>query len=153
MYENVELPDGMSPDTLEHLMDPKNYGKLDKPSCVGVAVDEKTGEYVIFYLLTENENFIKDVRFATNGCQDTVVVGSMFSSMIKDNDFDYAKKAIKKLYEKLGDMSAQQEICANIVFSSFVASIMNYENILNGKTEEMHVIKMGQSCDSGENNE
>jgi len=41
MYENVELPAGMSPETLEHLMDPKNYGKLEEQSCVGVAVDEK----------------------------------------------------------------------------------------------------------------
>lgn len=153
MFENVELPEGMSPETLEHLMDPKNYGKLEEPSCVGVAVDEKTGEYVIFYLRIINETFIEDIRFATNGCQDTVVVGSMFSGMIKDNDFDYAKKAIKKLYEKLGNMTTQQEICANIVFSSFIASIMNYQNILNGKTEEMHVIKMGESCDMGENNE
>ena len=76
---------------------------------------KKTGEYVIFYLLVKNKNFIENLRFATNGCQDTVVVGSMFSAMTKDNDFDYAKKAIKKIYEKLGNMTTQQEICANIL--------------------------------------
>jgi nitrogen fixation NifU-like protein len=149
MYENVELPEGMNPETLEHLMDPKNYGKLENPSCVGVAVDEKTGEYVIFYTLLEGE-IIKDAKYATNGCQDTVVIGSMFTQMIINNDVEYAKGAIKKMTEKLGAMTVQQQVCADIVFSSFIASMINYENITNGKTEEMHVLKMKESCE-GEN--
>ena len=149
MYENVELPEGMSAETLEHLMDPKNYGKLDAPSCVGVAVDEKTGEYVIFYTLLEG-TIIKDAKYATNGCQDTVVIGSMFTQMIINNDVAYAKGAIQKMNEKLGVMSAQQQVCADIVFSGFIASMINYENITGGKSEEMHVLKMKESCE-GEN--
>ena len=149
MFENVKLPEGLNPETLEHLMDPKNYGKLENPSCVGVAVDEKTGEYVIFYTLLEGEN-IKDAKFATNGCQDTVVIGSMFSEMIIGNDTSYAQNAIKKMHEKLGGMSQQQQVCADIVFSAFVASMINYEHKNEGKEEEMHILKMKESCE-GEN--
>jgi len=147
MFENVKMPEGMSPEILEHLMSPKNYGKLENPSCVGVALDEKTGEYVIFYTLLD-EDTIKDVRYATNGCQDTVVIGSMFTDMIKDNNLEYADKAIQKMQEKLGSLTPQQQICADIVFSSFVASMKNYENLQNGKTEEMHVLKMKDSCEA-----
>ena len=150
--DNIELPEGMNPETLMHLMDPKNYGKLDEPSCIGVAVDEKTGEYVIFYTLLEGE-VVKDVRFATNGCQDTVVVGSMFTEMIKGNDIEYAQGAIQKLNKKLGGTTPQQQICADMVLSSFVASMMNYENLQNGKTEEMHVLKMKESCETEEEQE
>lgn len=149
MYEDVKMPEGMNPETLEHLMNPKNYGKLENPTCVGVAVDEKTGEYVIFYTLLDGD-IIKDARFATNGCQDTVVIGSMFSDMIIGNDTAYAQGAIKKMHEKLGVMSPQQQVCADIVFSSFVASMINYEHISQGKEEEMHVLKMKDSCE-GEN--
>ena len=149
MYEDVKMPEGMNPETLEHLMNPKNYGKLDNPSCVGVAVDEKTGEYVIFYTLLESDT-IKDARYATNGCQDTVVIGSMFSDMIIGNDTAYAQGAIKKMHEKLGVMSPQQQVCADIVFSGFVASMINYEHISEGQDEEMHVLKMKDSCE-GEN--
>jgi nitrogen fixation NifU-like protein len=141
------MPEGMNPETLEHLMSPKNYGKLDLANGIGVALDEKTKEYVIFYTLIDEE-IVKDVRFATNGCQDTVVIGSMFSEMIKNNNLDYANGAITKMHEKLGKLSAQQQICADIVFSSFIASVKNYENVLTGIEEELHLFKMKDSCEA-----
>ena len=155
MFENTKMPEGMNPEILEHLMDPKNYGKLDEPSCIGVAMDEKTKEYVIFYTLLEDK-IIKDVRYATNGCQDTVVIGSMFTEMIKDNDLEYANKAVEKITAKLGNLSAQQQICADIVFSAFMASLQNFENLKNGAEEELHLFKMKESCEAenmGEKNE
>lgn len=147
MFEDVKMPEGMKPEVLEHLMHPKNYGKLENPSGVGVALDEKTKEYVIFYLLLE-DGLVKDLKFATNGCQDTVVIGSMFSEMLKDNDLDYANGAIAKITEKLGTLSAQQQVCSDIVFSAFAASIRNYENIQNGIEEELHLFKMKESCET-----
>jgi len=157
MFENVKMPEGMSSETLEHLMNPKNYGKLENPSCIGVALDEKTKEYVIFYTILDN-GIVKDVRYATNGCQDTVVIGSMFSEMIKDNDLDYANGAIAKMHEKLGDMTPQQKICAEIVFTAFIASVKNFENLQDGQEEELHLLKMKESCEAenmptGANNE
>ncbi len=147
MFENTKMPEGMSSETLEHLINPKNYGKLDEPSCVGVAVDEKTGEYVIFYTLLDDD-IVKDVSYATNGCQDTVVIGSMFTDMIKGNNLEYANRAIQKMLEKLGGLTPQQQICADIVFSAFVASMKNLENLQDGKKEEMHVLKMKDSCEA-----
>jgi len=147
MFENVEMPEGVNSETLEHLMNPKNYGKLDDANGVGVALDEKTKEYVIFYTLLD-EDIIKNAKFATNGCQDTVVIGSMFSEMIIGNDTDYANGAITKMHEKLGQLSAQQQICADIVFSSFIASLKNYENIKDGEDEELHLFKMKDSCEA-----
>ena len=106
MFEDTKMPEGMSPEVLEHLMNPKNYGKLEEPNGVGVALDEKTKEYVIFSILLD-DTLIKDVKFATNGCQDTVVIGSMFTDMIMNNNLEYAQGAIKKMNDKLGNMSTQ----------------------------------------------
>ena len=147
MLENIELPEGMNPEVLEHLMDPQNYGKLENPSGVGVALDEKSGEYVIFYIQTAGST-IDDLRFATNGCQDTVVVGSMFTQMIKNQSFEYAQESIQKLNEKLSGASPQQQVCADMVLTSFIAALKNYENIQNGKAEELHVLKMKESCEN-----
>jgi len=146
MFENVKMPEGMNPEILEHLMSPKNYGKLDDANSVGVAMDDKTGEYVIFYAKFDG-NTIADVKFATNGCQDTVVIGSMFTEMIKNNDTEYANKAIKKMHDKLGKLTPQQQICADIVFTAFIASMENHENLLEGRDEELHVLKMKESCE------
>jgi nitrogen fixation NifU-like protein len=156
MLEGVEVPEGMNKEVLEHMISPHNYGKLDDANGVGVAVDEKTGEYTIMYLKIDDNLNITDIRYATNGCQDTVVVGSMFSDMIKKQNTEYAQKAIKKLYEKLGsNMTAKQRVCADMVFTSFIASLKNFENLKNGKTEEAHILKMKESCETqeGEENE
>ena len=154
MFENVEVPEGMNKEVLEHLMYPHNYGKLDDANAVGVAIDEQSGEYVILYLKLDETQKIEDVRFATNGCQDTVVVGSMFTDMIKDQDAEYAQKAVEKIYQKLGDtMTDKQRVCADMVFTSLVAALKNYENLQNGKTEEAHILKMKESCETEETNE
>jgi len=147
MFENVKMPEGMNPEVLEHLMNPKNYGKLDDADGVGVALDEKTKEYVIFYTKLDGD-IIKDVKFATNGCQDTVVIGSMFTQMILGNDTEYANTAVQKMHDKLGKLSAQQQVCADIVFTAFIASLKNHENKQNGADEELHVLKMKESCES-----
>jgi nitrogen fixation NifU-like protein len=146
MFEDVKMPEGMNPETLEHLMYPKNYGKLEDADGVGIALDEKTNEYVIFYA-NLNGDTIKDVKFATNGCQDTVVIGSMFTDMIKGKEIEYAQTAVEKMHEKLGQLSAQQQVCADIVFTAFVAALKNQENKAKGADEEMHVLKMKESCE------
>ena len=146
LVENVDLPEGMNPEVLKHIMYPENYGKLETPDGTGVAMDDKTGEFVIFTVKLGQES-IEDVKFATNGCQDTVVVGSMFTEMIKGESVEYAKKAISKIEEKLGTLSAQQKICADMVFNGFIAALINVANLAQGDKEEMHVIKSEESCE------
>ncbi len=133
--------------SLEHMMEPKNYGKLEDANCVGIALDEKTSEYVIFYSLLDGE-IIKDVKYATNGCQDTVIIGSMFTDMIKNNDLDYANGAIQRITEKLGELTKEQKVCSDIVFTAFIASMKNFENKQNGIDEELHILKMKESCEA-----
>ena len=150
--ENIEVPEGMNPEVLKHLMDPQNYGKLDEPNGIGVAHDDKTGEFVIFYIKTDNAS-LSDVRFATNGCQDTVVVGSMFTEIIKGKSIEEGKKAIALLEQKIGIVTPQQRICAEMVFNAFIAALINEENLSRGEKEEMHVIKSEESCEIEEKEE
>jgi len=137
----------LNDEQLENLMEPKNYGKLDNPSGVGVALDEKTKEYVIFYTILDGD-IITDVSYATNGCQDTVVIGSMYSDMIKNNNLEYANDAIQRITAKLGELTKEQKVCSDIVFTAFIASINNCENRANGADEELHMLKMKESCEA-----
>lgn len=145
------MQERLNDETIEHIQEPKNYGKLADANGVGVALDEKTKEYVIFYTLLDS-GVVKAAKYATNGCQDTVVIGSMFTDMITDNDLNYANGAIKRMNEKLGEMSQQQQVCAELVFCAFEASLKNFENVQNGADEELHLFKMKESCE-GLNNE
>ena len=148
VFDGVEMPEGLNPEILEHLMYPHNYGKLDDADGIGIAMDEQSGEYVILYLKIDSET-ITDIRFATNGCQDTVVVGSIFTDMVKGQKTSYAQKAVEKVYEKLGSsVSEKQRVCADMVFTSLVAALKNFDNLQAGKEEEAHILKMKQSCET-----
>jgi len=142
-------------EVIEHLMNPKNYGQIENADGVGMGTDMKTGELAIIYLNADDTN-IKQIKFATNACQDTVVAGSLFTEMVKGESVEYAKGAIAKIEEKLGALSPQQKICADMVFNAFVASLINVSNLAQGEKEEMHVIKSKESCvipDQGASND
>ena len=151
MEEALESEE-LSREIIEHLMNPKNYGKLDDYDGAGVGHDDKTGKYVVFYVKTDGD-IIKDVKFSTNGCQDTVVLGSMFTEMVKGDTIENGKTTVGKMDQKLSGASAQQQACAEMVLSSFIASLINRENRLKGEKEEMHIIKMKQSCEIEEKEE
>ncbi len=136
----------LTQEIIEHMMNPKNYGKLDDPTGVGIGYDEKTGEYVIFYLRTDGDD-ITAVSFATNGCQDTVILGSIFTEMIKETTIDDARKTAQSMQEKLAASSAKQQACADMVLSAFIAALLNREHRIDGGDQEMHKIKIENSCD------
>jgi nitrogen fixation NifU-like protein len=87
--------DELTQEIIEHMMHPRNYGKLDDPDGVGIGYDEVSGEYVIFYLGIENDT-VERVAFSTNGCQDTVILGSIFTEMIKGIGIEEARRTAER---------------------------------------------------------
>jgi nitrogen fixation NifU-like protein len=131
---------------LEHLMDPKNYGKMENPSAVGMGVDTKTGEFTIIYLQLEN-SVIKDIKHMCNACQDTVVAGSLFTEMIKGESIEYAKDAAKRLSIKIQDAPKKQQACSGMVLRAFEASLLHLESKLNDGDEDMCSLEVNESCE------
>ncbi len=86
------MENNLNQEIIEHLMHPRNYGPLENPTGVGVGHSEQSGEFVIFYLDSKND-ILENVGYATNGCHDTVVLGSMFTEMIKGESLEYAQSA------------------------------------------------------------
>jgi nitrogen fixation NifU-like protein len=147
--ENAMNSEALNQEIIEHLMHPRNYGKLDAPDGVGVGHDAATGEFVIFYVNVTDDT-LSDIAYATNGCQDTVVLGSMFTEMVKGDTLHNAQKAVEKLEAKLSGASARQQACAEMVLTAFRASLINRDNRLGGSDEEQHVITMKESCSTDE---
>jgi nitrogen fixation NifU-like protein len=138
---------------LEHLMDPKNYGKIEEPSSVGMGVDTKTGEFVLIYLDLEND-IISDVKHMCNACQDTVVAGSLFTEMIKGESIEYAKETAMRLSIKIQDAPKKQQACSGMVLKAFEASLLHLESKKNGGQEDMCSLEVNESCEiEGESNE
>lgn len=127
-------------------MHPRNYGPLENPSGIGVGHSEQSGEFVIFYI-SAKDNLLENVGYATNGCHDTVVLGSMFTEMIKGESLDYAHTAAQKLREKVAQGPIKQQACAQMVLTAFEAAQTHQKQKENGSSEELYAIEIGMECE------
>lgn len=135
----------LSQEILEHLMHPKNYGQIDPHNGVGMGYDAKTSEFVIIYLHVTDAR-IENIGFATNGCQDTVVLGSMFTEMIKGDTLSNAHRALELMRTQMHESSASQQACAEMVLCAFEAAEQNTDARAKGDTDMMHKKMINQSC-------
>jgi len=127
-------------------MHPRNYGPLENPTGVGVGHSEQSGEFVIFYLDAKN-NILENVGYATNGCHDTVVLGSMFTEMIKGESLEYAQSAAIKLREKVALGPVKQQACAQMVLTAFEAAQIQQQLKREGSSEDLHALEIGMECE------
>ena len=140
---NQELNDAI----LDHLMEPKNYGKLEDPSAVGIGYSDVTNEYVVIYL-DMDKDIIKDIKFMGVGCTDTIVSGSIFTEMIKGADLEFGNQSAKQLMKNLEKAPESQRACAEIVIKGYEAAIINLDNRAKGSDEELHKLQIGAVCET-----
>lgn len=151
----------------KHLMQPENYGKLEDADCVGVGIDHATKSYVIMYI-KRDENSILDVKFGTNGNQDTTTLGSIFTEMIKSESIEEALEITSNLQKELEEsyaaipapkvdtskpedeqverVSTEHQDSANMVLTAFRAAMRNYERKLGGIDEEQFEMSIVKTC-------
>jgi len=139
----------LSEEIIEHMMNPKNYGKLDNPGGVGIGYDERSGEYVILYVGEDGET-VREIAFATNGCQDTVVLGSVFTEMVKGAGMAEAKTLTAAMEAKVADAPEKQRACSELVLTAFRAALENRAHRAEGGAEELHKIAISSSCETEE---
>lgn len=135
---------------LEHMMAPKNYGQMENPTCTGMGVDTKTGEFALIYLQLDGEDIISDIKYGCNACQDTVIAGSLFTEMIKGMSLPYAKDAARRLEYKLEEAPAKQKACSMMVIKAFDASLLHKASKEAGGSEDMCSIEVNESCEGME---
>ena len=136
----------ISAEVLEHMMNPKNYGKMEDAHGIGMGVDKKTGEFAMVYIKVEDD-LLSNITFGCNACQDTVVAGSLFTEMVKGDRLENAISALKLMSEKILTAPKRQQACSNMVLTAFRAAIIDRDNKENGIEEEMFTIDMKESCE------
>ena len=140
-------------EVLDHMMSPRNYGKIDGASGVGMGIDPETNEFALIYLDIDEEKNIKDIKFSCNACQDTVIAGSMFTEMVKGESLEYGKESASLMSEKIKSAPPKQQACSGMVIKAFDAAIKHIEELKNGSKEEMAKLELEISCEGVENKE
>lgn len=151
----------------KHLMQPENYGKLEDANCIGVGVDHATKSYVIMYIKRDEGNLL-DVKFGTNGTQDTTTLGSIFTEMIKGDSIENVIETVSILEKDLQDsyaaipppkvdtskpegeqverVSTEHQDSANMVLTAFRAAMRHYDRKKSGIQEEQFEMSIAKTC-------
>ncbi len=140
LKDNPEL-DKMSAEVMDHMINPKNYGKLAHPSGVGQAVSPKSNEFANIYIEVE-DNIIKDISFGCRSCQDTTVSGSIFTTMVKGTTVEEALEIMNQMDEQIQIAPKKQQIASRMILRAFESAVQNMENRKTMLDQEMLSVEL-----------
>ena len=141
LYKNNKEFDKISAEVLEHLVNPRNYGKLPYANGIGQAVILKFEQFVVVYVEVE-DGIVKNISFGTNGGEDTTVSGSIFTTMVKGLSTQEALEITKNLEQELQNAPKRQQNDSKLVLLAFKAALQNVENRKTNINEEMVSVEL-----------
>lgn len=119
---------------MDHFMNPRNVGEIDKADGVGQVGNPKCGDIMKMYLKIEND-IIVDAKFKTFGCGAAVATSSMATELVKGKTVEEALKITNKaVAEALDGLPPVKMHCSNLAEEAIRAAIDDYL-IKTGKKE------------------
>lgn len=121
-----------SKEIIKHFKNPKNVGKIKKPSGRGEAGNFLCGDIMTLYLKIgknkKGEKIIKDVKFETMGCTVAIANTSLLTTMVKGKKLEDALKIKKEdLIKKLGQPLPPFKIhCSVLAIDALKEAIYDY---------------------------
>lgn len=123
--------DFYSKEIIKHFKNPRNVGKIKKPSAQGSAGNLRCGDIMNLYIKVgqnkKGEDVIKDISFETFGCTVAVANISLLTTMIKGKTVKQALKVKKEdLIKKLGPIPPFKIHCSLLAVDALVEAIYDY---------------------------
>ncbi|BBG66017.1 iron-sulfur cluster assembly scaffold protein IscU/NifU-like [Hydrogenimonas sp.] len=112
--------------TLDHMMNPRNYGKLEDADAVGIGKNPQNGEMVIIYLKI-SDGKIEDIKFQAKACMTTVIAGSIFTETVKGVSIGEGRELTSIMLGKLDRMPPEEAACSEMVAEAFLAALDHFE--------------------------
>jgi nitrogen fixation NifU-like protein len=130
---------------IDHMMNPRNYGKIENYSAKGIGKNPNNNELVEMYIKV-TQNILVDVKFLAIGCMSTIVTGSIFTDMIIGETIEEAESVVDDFIKGLDNAPPETKACGEMVAKSFMAALINLENRANGKDEDEYTLLISEDC-------
>ena len=130
---------------IDHMMNPRNYGKIENYDALGVGKNPFNNELVNLYLKV-NDDIIEDVKFECIGCMSTVVTGSIFTDMIKGETVQEAEDVALEFIANLANAPIEQRACGEMVAKAYLAAYENLKHRRAGQDEESFTMQISNDC-------
>jgi len=112
---------------MEHFLEPRNWGQLEKPDCVGVAGSPGRGRFLVLQVRLTGDQ-ISEVRFQSHGCGATIASGSMLSEMIlKRSIAESLNISAEELTAALGGLPPDKKHCSGFAIAALHNAIDSSE--------------------------
>ncbi len=130
---------------IDHMMNPRNYGKIDNPDAMGIGKNPFNNEMVEIYLKLEGD-LIREIKFMAIGCMSTIVTGSIFTDMLVGETIQEGESVAEEFLANLVNAPEEQRACGEMVAKAFLAALVNLEHRRSGKEEEAYTLIISGDC-------
>ena len=133
---------GYSKRVMEHFMNPRNVGVIEKPDGYGKVGNPVCGDLMEFFIKVKDEK-IDEIKFRTFGCGSAIAVSSMVTEMAKGKTLDEAMKITRKdVADELEGLPPQKMHCSNLGADALHEAIKDYW-VKSGKIKAEEVKEKG----------
>jgi len=111
-----------TPTVLRHFKNPRNQGKMDRPTVIGESGSKECGDTMKLYLKIANskfpiyyekKNIITDIKFETLGCAAAIASSSVLTEMVRGRTLEKASTITKQdVVKKLGGLPENKIHCS-----------------------------------------
>ena len=117
---------GYSKEVLEHFLRPKNAGRMENPSGMGMIGDPECGDSLQLFIRVEEER-ITDVKYLIRGCPAAMAVASALSELAKGKPVEDALFITDDdVVEALGGLPEIKLHCSNLGASALQLALKDY---------------------------
>ena len=108
---------------MDHFLSPRNQGRLESPTAVGVAGSPGQGPFLVLQLLICQRR-IQDAKFQSHNCGATVASGSMLTELICGQSLDHCRQlTTEDLLEALDGLPPHKRHCADFALSALADAL------------------------------
>ena len=112
---------------MDHFMNPRNMGDMDKPSAVGNVGNPTCGDVMRLYLKIKN-GIITDARFKTFGCGAAIASSSMLTELLKGQKIEDALKISNEaVTDALGGLPPVKIHCSVMAEEALKSALKDWE--------------------------
>ena len=123
---------------MEEYENPKNHGKVDKPTIKASAGNPVCGDQIIVTMKIKN-NKIEEIKFSGEGCAISIAATSLITQKIKGKSLDEAKKIKdEELLEELGNVIQTRMKCALLSKITIQKALQEWEK--NPAKKEIKIV-------------
>jgi len=112
---------------MDHFQNPRNVGEIKDADGVGEVGNMRCGDIMKLYIMVDENEIIRDIKFQTFGCGAAIATSSMITEIAVGLPLSQAEEVSnRQVAEELGGLPPNKLHCSNLAADALRAAIEDY---------------------------